>query len=109
MSAAEPRLDPLLADPTRLSIVALLGASEWAEFSYIRDSSGISDSALSKQAAMLEKNGYIEISKGYVGRRPRTWMQLSDTGRTALESHVRALQRIVQQARTAGDANNNTR
>ena len=50
---ATPDLDPLLLDPTRLSIVALLAGTEWAEFSWVRDSVELSDPALSKQVTKL--------------------------------------------------------
>ena len=49
-------LDQLLLDPTRLAIVSLLTAAEWAEFGFVRDSVGLSDSALSKQVTTLSKN-----------------------------------------------------
>jgi winged helix DNA-binding protein len=43
------RFDELIHAPTRLAIVALLAAAQWADFKYIRDELGLSDSALSKQ------------------------------------------------------------
>jgi DNA-binding transcriptional ArsR family regulator len=97
MSGAEPQLDPLLADATRLSILALLASSHWPEFSFVRDSVAISDSALSKQVSMLEKHHYVDVKKGYVGKRPRTWLNITQPGLTALALHVRALERIVEQ------------
>jgi hypothetical protein len=42
--------DQALLDPTRFSIVSLLAAAHWAEFGFVRDCLGVSDSALSKQA-----------------------------------------------------------
>lgn len=98
MPAAEASLDPLLADPTRLSVLALLASTTWPEFSFVRDSAAVSDSALSKQVSMLEKNGYVEVKKGYVGKRPRTWLNITRVGLQALNSHVRALERIVEQS-----------
>lgn len=97
-------IDPVLLDPTRLSIVSLLAATEWGEFGWVRDSVGMSDSALSKQVTTLSKQGYVEAEKGYVGKRPRTWLSLSASGRSALEGHVSALQRIVENSRQAGEA-----
>jgi DNA-binding MarR family transcriptional regulator len=93
MSAA--RFDELIHAPTRLSIVSLLAASEWAEFKFIRDTVGLSDSALSKQLTTLEEAGYIEIRKGFAGKRPRTSARLTRAGRAAFELHVAALQDIV--------------
>ena len=94
------RFDELIHAPTRLSIMALLAASEWAEFKFIRDRLGLSDSALSKQLAILEGAGYIEIHKAFVGKRPRTSARLSKAGRAAFDGHVTALQSIVSGAAT---------
>ncbi|WP_240670160.1 winged helix-turn-helix domain-containing protein [Actinoplanes solisilvae] len=91
----EPRFDELIHAPTRLSIVSLLTATEWAEFKFVRDQIGLSDSALSKQLTTLEEAGYVEIRKSFVGKRPRTSVRLSPLGRNAFAAHVAALQEIV--------------
>jgi DNA-binding transcriptional ArsR family regulator len=93
-----PALDELIHAPTRLSIVALLAATEWAEFKFIRDQIGLSDSALSKQLTTLEAAGYVEIRKRFVGKRPQTSARLSRRGRAAFRRHVAALQAIVAPA-----------
>jgi DNA-binding MarR family transcriptional regulator len=67
-------------------------ASRWADFKFIRDSVGLSDSALSKQLATLEHAGYVERRRGFVGKRPRTSARLTPAGRAAFEQHVAALQ-----------------
>jgi DNA-binding transcriptional ArsR family regulator len=96
-------LDQVLLEPTRLAIVALLAGTEWAEFGFVRDSVGVSDSTLSKRVSMLAGGGYVEVRKGYVGKRPRTWLNLSPVGRTALSRHIAALQEIATRANgTAG-------
>ena len=93
-----PRFDELIHAPTRLAIVSLLAASEWADFKFIRDSVGLSDSALSKQLTTLEVTGYVQIRKGFAGKRPRTSAKLTTAGRRAFEQHVAALQEIVSRA-----------
>jgi DNA-binding MarR family transcriptional regulator len=95
-------LDQLLLDPTRLAIVSLLAAAEWAEFWFVRDSVNLSDSALSKQVTTLSRNDYVQVRKGYVGKRPRTWLNLTDTGRDNLAEHISALQAIAEKARSDG-------
>jgi DNA-binding transcriptional ArsR family regulator len=89
------RFDELIHAPTRLAIMSLLAATQWADFRFIRDELGLSDSALSKQLATLETAGYVHIRKSFVGKRPRTSARLSRSGRTAFEQHVAALQEIV--------------
>ncbi|MGY1433688.1 winged helix-turn-helix domain-containing protein [Streptomyces reniochalinae] len=93
--------DPVLLDPTRLSIVSLLSGLQWAEFAWVRESVGLSASALSKQITTLGNHGYVDVDKGYVGKRPRTWLNLSEEGRAALETHLAALQRVVEDSRRA--------
>lgn len=91
----EARFDDLIHAPTRLSIVSLLAATEWADFSFIRDSTSLSDSALSKQLSTLEDAGYLQIHKAFVGKRARTSARLTPQGRAAFTQHVAALQHIV--------------
>ncbi|MEZ0110165.1 DNA-binding transcriptional ArsR family regulator [Catenulispora sp. EB89] len=90
-----PEFDELIHAPTRLSLVAFLAATGWADFAVLRDSLGLSDSALSKQLTTLADVGYVEIRKAFVGKRPRTSARLTGAGRGAFERHVSALQEIV--------------
>jgi DNA-binding MarR family transcriptional regulator len=92
------RFDDLIHPSTRLAIVSLLAASQWADFRFIRDTVGLSDSALSKQLTTLEEAGYVHIRKGFVGKRPRTSARLTPAGRAAFEQHVAALQEIVSRS-----------
>lgn len=98
MPVTTPEFDPLLLDPTRLSITALLAATRWAEFKFVRDSLNLSDSALSKQISTLSKREYVEVKKGHVGKVPRTWLNLSRTGHLALQAHLTALQDIADRS-----------
>lgn len=90
--------DELIHPATRLSVVALLAATEWADFAFVRDSLSLSDSALSRQLHTLEEAGYLELHKEGGGRRRRTKVRLTDRGRTAFEGHVAALRAIVDAA-----------
>jgi DNA-binding MarR family transcriptional regulator len=96
--------DELIHAPTRLEIVSLLAAAQWADFRYIRDELGLSDSALSKQLSTLESAGYVEIHRRFVGKRPRTSASLSRAGREAFEQHVAALQKILARSGQAASA-----
>jgi DNA-binding MarR family transcriptional regulator len=98
--SAMPQFDELIHAPTRLSIVALLAACEWAEFTFVRDSIGMSDSALSKQISTLEQAGYVTVRKTGAGRNRRTQVRLSPRGRRAFSSHAAALQQLIAGAGT---------
>ncbi|WP_233153658.1 transcriptional regulator [Kineosporia sp. R_H_3] len=92
---ARHRLDEVIHAPVRLSIVAVLAQVDEAEFARVRDEVEVSDSVLSKQVATLEQAGYVKVRKGYVGKRPRTWLSLTGTGRAAYTSHLAALREIA--------------
>ncbi|WP_432837941.1 winged helix-turn-helix domain-containing protein [Dactylosporangium sp. CA-092794] len=89
--------DPLIHPITRLSICGLLAAgADWVEFAALRDAAGISDSVLSKQSRVLEDAGYVEVRKGAIGRRPRTWFRLTAAGRRAVEGHLAWLAQLEE-------------
>jgi DNA-binding MarR family transcriptional regulator len=94
---AAAALDPVIHPITRLSICGLLASgADWVEFAALRDATGISDSALSKQSRLLEDAGYLAVKKGAVGRRPRTWFRLTADGREAFDAHVAWLQQAAR-------------
>lgn len=94
---AHPRhdLDEALLTPVRLSVMAALGDDVELDFSTLRDIIESDDSAVSKGLSHLEKLGYVKVTKGYVGSRPRTWVRSTAKGRKALERHVQALRAIT--------------
>ena len=94
MTTAEG-FDALIHAPTRLAIVSLLAPLDWAEFKFVRDQVGLTDSALSKQITTLEDAGYVLVRKEFVGKKPRTSVRLTPAGREALERHIAALRAIV--------------
>jgi DNA-binding MarR family transcriptional regulator len=100
----EPRFNELIHSPTRLSIVALLAATEWADFAIVRDQLALSDSALSKQLSTLEAAGYLQTRKRQVGKYPRTSTRLTPAGRRAFADHVAALQQLLRLSTQREDA-----
>jgi DNA-binding MarR family transcriptional regulator len=97
VTGAHPRhhLDPVIHAPIRLSIMAYLSEVDRAEFGLVRDSVELTAPALSKQVSMLEEVGYVRVDKGYVGKRPRTWLSLTRAGGAALTAHLAALRAIA--------------
>jgi DNA-binding MarR family transcriptional regulator len=96
--AADARFDELIHPSTRLSIVALLASTDWADFAFVRDRLGLSDSALSKQFTTLEDAGYLTVDRPVANHRRRVRVALTDVGRRAFEGHVAALQAVIASA-----------
>lgn len=97
MTTEHPRhhLVEALTHPVRFSLVATLNSAESMEFATLRDQLQVSDSVLSRQASQLEALGIVAIKKGYVGKRPRTWLSLTGNGRKQWATHLAALQAIA--------------
>ncbi|MFJ4044315.1 transcriptional regulator [Microbacterium sp. NPDC089987] len=94
---AHPRheLDPALLTPVRLSLLAALPEGIELDFAALRDLLEADDSAVSKGITHLQDRGYLDITKGYAGVRPRTWVASTRNGRRALARHMAALRAIV--------------
>ncbi|SDQ42204.1 winged helix-turn-helix domain-containing protein [Thermostaphylospora chromogena] len=89
-------LDEVIHAPVRLSIMAALAAAEKADFRFLRDTIEVSDSLLSKHIVILEEAGYVHVEKGFVGKRPRTWLSLTPRGREAFTKYTEVLRQITE-------------
>jgi DNA-binding MarR family transcriptional regulator len=71
--------------------VARLYVVEEADFVFLSDRTGLTAGNISSHMSKLEAASYVEVSKTFVDRRPRTVYRLTDRGRRALEQHRVAL------------------
>lgn len=95
-STARPAFDAVVHEPTRLQLCGLLVPVTEVEFGVLRDTLGIADSVTSKHLKALEQAGYVTSCKRRTATgRPRTWVRLTDAGRTAFGAHVAELQRLA--------------
>lgn len=92
-------LDPLLHERGRLAIVSALVAEPSQTFSELRETLGMTDGNLSVHLQKLEKGGYVQIDKAFVGKRPQTTCRLTRNGRKAFTEYLDRMETIVKQAR----------
>ena len=88
-------LDDVVHQRVRLGILAVLREADKVEFAYLRDMLGLTDGNLSRHLQTLEEAGYVEVEKGYHGRRPRTWLGISRAGSQALDRELSVLRALV--------------
>jgi DNA-binding MarR family transcriptional regulator len=92
-------LDEIIHQPIRLRLMAALVAiksPESAEFTLLRDMLGATDGNLGAHLHRLEEAGYIELTKTFVDRKPRTFISATDRGRKVFRSQVAALEEIIR-------------
>ena len=90
------RLDDNFSTPIRFSLIAALGDGVELDFATLAEVLQSNDSVLSKAIAHLSAVGYVSVRKAQSGRRTRTWVRSTITGRKAFAAHVRALREIVE-------------
>ncbi|HEY7470740.1 MAG TPA: transcriptional regulator [Gemmatimonadota bacterium] len=98
--ALRPRdLDRLIHQRTRLSIVSALAVAESLSFNDLKAALRISDGNLSVHARKLEDAGYLECTKSFADRTPRTVYRLTAEGRRALESYLGHMEALIDATR----------
>lgn len=89
------KLDPLLHSELRLAVVSLLIGIEEADFNYLKEKTGATAGNLSVQLDKLAQAGYIDIEKGYQGKKPRTVCRMTENGRQAFSRYVESLREYL--------------
>ena len=88
-------IDRVVHEPARLSILAVLRAFETADFVFLIRQTELSRGNLSSHLSKLEAAGYVEITKQFVEKVPRTLVRLTDSGRTALKAYRQKMKRVL--------------
>lgn len=95
-------LDDVVHQRNRLGLLALLCGGDRVEFGYLREQLDLTAGNLSRHLSVLEGAALVTIEKGYLGRRPRTWVQITKLGRTAFQAEVETLRAVLDAAGVRG-------
>ena len=98
-AAAVARLDKLLHEPARLSVVACLSVVDEADFVFLQSQTGMTGGNLSSHLRKLEAAGYVEIHKEFRGSKPATSLKLTANGRSALDTYIYTMDRLLNALR----------
>lgn len=88
-------LDPLLHSQLRLAVMSILMNVEEADFVYLKEKTNSTAGNLSVQLDKLTTAGYINVEKGFVGKKTRTTCSVTDLGRKAFEAYVEDLKNLL--------------
>jgi len=93
------KLDKLIHEKSRLSIMTLLAArNEW-RFQDLKAELSMSDGNLVTHLRALYKASYVSITKE-MEKRPQTKYALTDQGRTAFQDYLEVLEQIVDSGKS---------
>jgi DNA-binding MarR family transcriptional regulator len=89
-------VDRLVHEPGRLLVLACLAVVARADYLYVLRQTGLTQGNLSSHLAKLEAAGYVKVEKTFVGKVPRTLLQLTDKGRQALRDYRERLVNVLK-------------
>ncbi len=90
------RLDKLIHEPARMSIMSVLYVLESADFTFLMNQTGLTWGNLSAHLTKLEAAGYVEVMKSFKGKRPNTNLKLSTFGRDAFKKYMSQMKKVVR-------------
>ncbi len=92
-------LNAIIHQPIRLRMMASLIAlppKEKVEFTYLRNLLKVTDGNMGAHLIKLEEAGYVKVEKTFVGRTPKSFIWVTNKGRSAFEDHVAVLNEILK-------------
>jgi DNA-binding MarR family transcriptional regulator len=88
-------LDEIVHQRVRLGILAIAQEAKTVDFGFLQTTLELTAGNLSHNLTVLEGAGLIRIQKGYEGKRPRTRVQITPTGRQALQTEIAQLKQLI--------------
>ena len=84
-------IDRTIHEPARLLLLIYLFSVEKADFTFLKQQTGMTQGNLSSHLNKLEMKGYIRTEKKFKKRRPLTLVMITDPGREAFASYVKRM------------------
>ena len=92
-------IDEIVHQRHRLGVMVVLAEARRADFSYLKSVLELTDGNLGRHLKVLEQAGLVKIDKVFDEGRPRTWVTLTRSGRSALAHELDSMQRLIERVR----------
>jgi len=89
-------LNKIFESRIRLGIMSTLMVNEWVDFKTLKELLDITDGNLASHLSALEKHNFVEISKGFIGRKPNTKYRATEKGKEAFKQHLDYLEQLLK-------------
>lgn len=90
------QLDKAFENRIRLGLMSILSVNDWVEFNELKKLLEVTDGNLASHISALEKKGFIEVRKKFVGKKPNTSFRASKEGKDAFANHIHALEQLLK-------------
>lgn len=97
MKSLIEHLNKAFESRVRLGIMSALVVNDAMDFNTLKRTLDLTDGNLASHAAALENEGYLKVTKEFVGKKPLTTYALTPSGRRAFTEHLDALEKLIKQ------------
>ena len=80
----------------RLGIMSILMVNDQVDFIHLRNLLQVTDGNLASHISALEKIGYLESKKRFIGKKPNTQYSATKEGKDAFNEHLQALEFLLK-------------
>jgi len=87
-------LDRTIHSPARLMVMTYLYTVDSADYIFLQNLTGLTWGNLSTHLSKLETEGYVEIEKEIVGKKPHSMVHLTAAGREAFREYKHSMQQL---------------
>jgi DNA-binding MarR family transcriptional regulator len=95
-------VDRVVHEPARLMILMYLYGFKEADALFLLNATELTWGNLSSHVSKLEEAGYVEVDKGFVGKKPRTMVRLTSAGRKAVDAYRQMMQVALKKPKAGG-------
>lgn len=88
--------DKAFENKTRLAIMSMLVVNTTMDFNTLKEMLQATDGNLASHITALEKATYIEVRKGFVGRKTNTTYKATKQGIKAFKDHIDSLENFIK-------------
>ena len=92
-------LDRLVHERVRLGVLSGLAVNRSLSFSELKRLLHVTDGNLSVHARKLEEAGYVDVTKSFEKRQPKTEYRLTPKGRRALQRYLDHMEALIRATR----------
>lgn len=90
------KLNKVFDSRVRLGIMSALMVNDDVNYNSLKELMEITDGNLASHLKTLEDNGYIKMSKGFIGRKTNTVYSVTKAGEKAFKEHLDALEKMIK-------------
>jgi len=90
------QLNKVFDSRIRIGIMSTLMVNEELNFNDLKALIDVTDGNLATHLKTLEENRFIQVEKGFIGRKTNTTYAITKAGQKAFRTHLDALEKIIK-------------